>query len=525
MRIANNIMAMNTHRQYTINNDNVSKSSEKLSSGYRINRAGDDAAGLAISEKMRAQVRGLDMASKNSQDAISLVQTAEGALQEVHSMLQRMNELAVQSASGTNESFDRSAIAAEFDQLKDEIDQISSQTTFNNMNILDGSLGSSGTAVLKDADFDNKLTADTTTNSFIVGDAIKGTATDYTVKSQTGITTSDIGTFTLEMGSLSDAGVWTSNADADSTHIRVNFTSTDGATEEYTISLEDALQGNTFLSTDQTFTLDLSAAGLGTQTIVYDGAAADNTLENLATTLDGAVMTTTTGNIKESTSGTFAAAGVTDVSGAEAGSYTVSNAGADVTFTNTETGESITVTLATGDTELDLSDIGLGTWTFSAVTATPSDDGDLFGAIGSFTVEGESSTEGSGVMKIQVGALAGEQLEVSIDKMDADGLGVKSQDISTQDGASAAITATRDAINIVSDQRALLGAMQNRLEHKISNLNVSSENLSAAESRIRDVDIAAEMTNYTKYNILAQAATAMLAQANAAPQNVLSLLQ
>ena len=525
MRIANNIMAMNTHRQYTINNNNVAKSSEKLSSGYRINRAGDDAAGLAISEKMRAQVRGLDMAAKNSQDAISLVQTAEGALQEVHSMLQRMNELAVQSSTGTNESFDRSAIAAEFDQLKDEIDQISSQTTFNNMNILDGSLGSSGSAVLKDANFDNKLVADATTNSFIVGDAIKGSATDYTVTAQSGLTTSDIGTFTLEMGSQSAAGVWSSNADAASTHLRINFTSTDGATKEYTVALSDVLKGNTFLETDQSFTLDLSAAGLGTQTIMYDGAAASNTMAGLATTLDGAVMSTTTGNVKESVSGSFTAAAITNVSGAEAGSYSVSNAGADVTFTNTETGASITATLATGDTELDLSEIGLGTFTFTAVSGTPTNDAALFGNIGSFTVEGGASSEGSGVMKIQVGALAGEQLEVAIDKMDAEGLGVSTQNITTQDGASSAITATRSAINKVSDQRALLGAMQNRLEHKISNLNVSSENLSAAESRIRDVDIAAEMTTYTKNNILSQAATAMLAQANAAPQSVLSLLQ
>lgn len=525
MRIANNIMAMNTHRQYTINNSNVSKSSEKLSSGYRINRAGDDAAGLAISEKMRAQVRGLNMASKNSQDAIALVQTAEGALQEVHSMLQRMNELAVQSSTGTNESFDRSAIAAEFDQLKDEIDQISSQTTFNNMKILDGSLGSGGTAVLKDSNFDNKLVADATVNSFVEGDIIKGSATNYTVKSQSGITTSDIGTFTLEAGSVSEAGVWASNADADTTHIRVNFLSTDGATKEYTIALSDALQGNSFLETDQTFTLDLSAAGLGTQTIVYDGTDTSNTMANLATALDGAVMTTTTGNVKESTAGTFAAAGITNVAGAEAGSYSVSNAGADVTFTNTETGASITATLATGDTELDLSAIGLGTFTFGAISATPTNDGDNFGAIGNFTVEGGASSESSGVMKIQVGALAGEQLEVAINKMDAEGLGVKTQNITTQEGAGAAITATRSAINAVSDQRALLGAVQNRLEHKISNLNVSSENLSAAESRIRDVDIAQEMTNYTKNNILSQAATAMLAQANAAPQNVLSLLK
>ena len=142
MRIQNNITAMNTHRMYTINNNAVSKSAEKLSSGYRINRAGDDAAGLAISEKMRSQIRGLNMASKNSQDAVSLIQTAEGALQEVHSMLQRMNELANQAATGTNEEFDRQQIDAEFNQLKEEIDQIAETTSFNNMKLLDGSLAS-----------------------------------------------------------------------------------------------------------------------------------------------------------------------------------------------------------------------------------------------------------------------------------------------------------------------------------------------------------------------------------------------
>lgn len=270
MRIANNIMALNTHKSYTQNNDKVAKAAEKLSSGYKVNRAGDDAAGLAISEKMRAQIRGLSMAKKNSQDAVSLVQTAEGALQEVHSMLQRMNELAVQSATGTNDdSIDRNALNLEFSQLKDEIDQVAGTTTFNNINLMNS----------------------------------------------------------------------------------------------------------------------------------------------------------------------------------------------PTTFT------------------------------------------------------------------IQVGAEASQSLDITMSQMTTAGLSVNGNDISSATNAGSAITATRAAINTVSTQRATLGAMQNRLEYKINNLANTIENLTSAESRIRDIDIASEMTNFTKNNILSQAATAMLAQGNAQPQNVLSLLR
>jgi flagellin len=415
MRIANNIMAMNTYRQYTVNNDNVAKSAEKLSSGYRINRAGDDAAGLAISEKMRAQVRGLDMAAKNSQDAISLVQTAEGALQEVHSMLQRMNELAVQSSTGTNETFDRSAIAAEFDQLKDEINQISTETTFNNMHILDGTLGAPAVTVAPASTFATGLSITST------GGAV------YSIYENKGMSVSAAGTFTFTTGVTDAAGVFT--AGGAETALQIAFTdATTGNVTNTVVQFSDVLKG---AGTDGTsFTLNLSAAGLGT----YSIAAADGT-------------------------GT---AGAADFS-----------------------------------PELDGLEI--------VTTATP-------------------STTGS-AMKIQVGALEGEQLDLAISKMDTQGLGIDLSSIATQADAGTAVTATRAAINTVSDQRALLGAMQNRLEHKINNLNISSENLSAAESRIRDVDIAKEMTNYTKNNILSQAATAMLAQANAAPQNVLSLLK
>ena len=274
MRINNNLMAMNTHRQYAVNNGSVSKATERLSSGLKINRAGDDAAGLAISEKMRAQIRGLNMASKNSEDAISLVQTAEGALTETHAILQRMNELAVQAASDTNDDeaaagVDRAALQAEFAALIEEIDDIAELTTFNKKNLLDG-----------------------------------------------------------------------------------NFA---------------------------------------------------------------------------------------------------------------------------GD--------------------------------------------------IQTGANEGETLAITIGDMSSEGLAVDTLNIGTKAGASEAITAVQTAVNTVSTQRASLGAIQNRLEHKINNLNTSAENLQAAESRIRDIDMAKEMTNFTTQNILVQAATAMLAQANAAPQNVLSLLK
>ncbi len=274
MRINNNLMSMNTYRQYSVNTTNAAASTEKLSSGFRINRAGDDAAGLAISEKMRAQIRGLNMASKNSQDAISLVQTAEGALNETHSILQRMRELAVQASSDTNQDtaagVDREALDAEFQQLKLEIDDIATKTAFNGKTLLNG--------------------------------------------------------------------------------------------------------------------------------------------------------------------------------------------------------------------------------TFSGI--------------------------------IQTGADAGQTLTISITDMQAAGLGLTAAaDLSAQGSASTTITTVNTAINTVSTARSGLGAIQNRLQHKINNLDTSSENLSAAESRIRDLDMAKEMTNYTKNNILVQAATAMLAQANSAPQGVLQLLQ
>ena len=364
MRINNNLMAMNTHRQYAMNNNSVSKATERLSSGLKINRAGDDAAGLAISEKMRAQIRGLNMASKNSNDAISLVQTAEGALTETHSILQRMNELAVQSASDTNgDGVDRNALQAEFAALRDEIDDIANKTTFNNKLLLDGSFGS--------------------------------------------------------------------------------MVDTDPANSDL-----------------------------------------------------------------------FSVVGVASITGSGvADTYTFADDGTDLVVTNSA-GDSVTIaggSPSAGET-VNIAQFGI-TVQLSAGFVDGSLDGDV-------VITGGSAS-------IQTGANAGETLTLSIGSMRAADLdaNLSTASIASQTGASAAITSVQNAINNVSTQRANLGAIQNRLEHKINNLNTSAENLQAAESRIRDIDMAKEMTNFTTQNILVQAATAMLAQANAAPQNVLSLLK
>ncbi len=386
MRIANNAMANNTHRQYSINNASVASSTEKLSSGYRINRAGDDAAGLAISEKMRAQIKGLNMASKNSQDAISLVQTAEGALTETHSILQRMRELAVQAASDTNdETVDRAALNEEFQALVEEIDDIADQTKFNGKKILDGSLGA-------------KIATIDASSDIVAGSE--------------GVTAIDISGFS-----------------------------------------------------------DKSTSGLTTYTVTLNTTAHTATIAAAGTGVTAAGGTTT-----------YASAAVA--------------AGEDLT--------------------LDFSSYGFGKITLK--TGGSFSEAGFNGYQLQFTADGAGAT-------IQTGADEGEFLTISIGDMASGALELTSSDISTRDSASSAISTVNSAINTVSTQRAKLGAYQNRLQHKINNLDTSAENLQAAESRIRDLDMAKEMTSYTKNNILVQASTAMLAQANAAPQGVLQLLQ
>ncbi|MYL20948.1 flagellin [Halobacillus litoralis] len=346
MRINHNIAALNTYRQLGSANNAQQSSMEKLSSGLRINKAGDDAAGLAISEKMRGQIRGLDQANRNAQDGISLIQTSEGALNETHSILQRMRELAVQSSNDTNTNGDRAEIQKEVNQLSEEITRIGNSTEFNTQNLIDGSFS---------------------------------------------------GKFQI------------------------------GANEGQAIQLDIS---------------DMRGAALG--------------VEEIKGTIGGAADTVVTD----------------DDHTLKTGSYTITDNG----------------------TALDLKDSD------GNVIATDTGSG-VFQDTGGKTVI-EIASAGAG-----------------------DSFSVGGIDVSDQTSATSAITQLDSAIETVSAERSKLGAVQNRLDHTINNLGTSSENLTASESRIRDVDMASEMMKQTKNSILAQASQAMLAQANQQPQGVLQLLR
>jgi flagellin len=446
MRINNNLMAMNTHRQLGINSSNGSKSIEKLSSGFRINRAGDDAAGLAISEKMRGQIRGLNQASRNSQDAISLVQTAEGALNETQAILQRMRELAVQSASDTNVNADRTAMKNEIDELIPEIDRIGDTTEFNTRKLLNGSAALSATA-----------TTGSITNAQGTGDTQVGSSFSATVTLATNST--------AVLTATADLAATTSNLTAASS-LTVKGTT-------FSFSTTDTVQD--VLDT-------INNAGL-----------------NVTASLNAGVSLQVADNVAGS-------AGDVDVSGGT-GSFgaQATTAGNDATLANPPAGvlystEGNTINVLSGTAK------GLS---FDAAAA-----GDTVVSVTS-----------NGTLTMQIGANEGQSLNIGLNDMRSSALGISGISISTASSASSAITTINNAITSVSDERAKLGAVQNRLEHTIKNLDTSSENLQASESRIRDVDMAKEMMNFTKNNILQQAAQAMLAQANQAPQGVLQLLR
>ena len=388
MIINHNLMAMNTHRQLGINNTAGSKSLEKLSSGFRINRAGDDAAGLAISEKMRGQIRGLNQASRNAQDGISLIQTAEGALNETHSILQRMRELAVQSATDTNTDADRAKIQSEIDQLATEITRISNTTEFNTRNLLAGGLET----------------------TFHIG-ANQGQNVKLDIAA-------------MDAFSLGVAG--------NAVELALNTGGSGGVT---------GVEGTVAATADGTITIAVTSASGG----LFDVAISDGT-------------------------------------GSGANSSTIEDVAADATSViGTGYFAGLTVSFDT---------IASGTSTV-AVTVTAAS---------------AAVTDTGGTLTTPAVAVAG-------------------VDVSTQAAADAAITTINNALEKVSAERSKLGAAQNRLEHTIANLDTSAENLQASESRIRDVDMAKEMMEFTKNSILQQAATAMLAQANQQPQTVLQLLR
>ena len=410
MVVQHNLSAMNANRMLNVTTSAQSKSTEKLSSGYKINRAADDAAGLSISEKMRKQIKGLTQASSNAQDGVSAVQTAEGALTEVHSMLQRMNELAVQSSNGTNSQTDRKAIQDEIDQLTSEIDRVSETTKFNE------------TYLLK-------------------GDATK-TDTAYFMESKYNVT----------------GGIFAEGSDTEIT------TAAD---------LEKAIKD-----------------GKKLYTAPYNKANNPQTADKIAVKgKDYAYVT----KLYDKNGKEVSAQNIQDsknADGTAADNYYTSNAG------------------------------------LAGKNATPPTNMEIEkDAAKNFTKGYE--VNGSISFNLHVGADSADdnKIAVKIESMSAKGIGVYGLKVDTEDDATAAIDRIAEAVQKVSSQRSTLGAAQNRLEHTIANLDNVVENTTSAESRIRDTDMAQEMVNYSKNNILAQAGQSMLAQANQSNQGVLSLLQ
>ena len=393
MVVQHNLQAMNANRMLNVTTNAQSKSTEKLSSGYRINRAADDAAGLSISEKMRKQIRGLSQASTNAEDGISAVQTAEGALTEVHSMLQRMNELATQSANGTNSDSDRQAIQDEIDQLTKEIDRVSETTKFNETYLLKGN-GTTATKILN----------------------------------------------------AHDAGLVGVSFDVDA----------DNPTTQKKITLDATWDaGNT------------KTIGGKEYSIVEDDSADDKDKNDVA-------------DIKK----------LSNITNAQAKKLAY---------------EEIKIASSVGADD--------------ATAASVTDAGVL--------TLGKVETTEALSFNLHVGSDADmtNKINVNIDSMSAAGLGIKNLKVNSESDATYAIDAIADAITTVSSQRSALGAVQNRLEHTINNLDNVVENTTSAESRIRDTDMAEEMVTYSKNNILAQAGQSMLAQANSSNQGVLTLLQ
>ncbi len=472
MVVQHNLRAMNSNRMLGITQGTLSKSAEKLSSGYKVNRAADDAAGLAISEKMRKQIRGLSQASLNAEDGISAVQTAEGALTEVHDMLQRMNELSVKASNGTNALSDRQTIQDEVDQLLTEIDRVAETTKFNEMYLLKGDADTvTRKAAAKDAGLVGTLregatSATFTINKLSLGDKVSIGDQEYTI------------------------GGTTANVTASFQTLKANF------------------KGGELVTLD------------GVQYTIAAGSTVENEDKNIlaadkieAKIKDGSSFTyngvTHTAMVKaDGTSG--------DVNGRDATNATI------LTIDQAEKMILQELTLANN----------IGTDSDAPATVTKAERADATDPnkkyVDYIIEKGDISVKEDLNFSLHVGADAdmNNKIGVKIQALDTSGLGIRGLNVKDSSGAAAtyAIDAIANAVSTVSAQRSLLGAVQNRLEHTINNLDNVVENTTAAESQIRDTDMATEMVKYSNANILSQAGQSMLAQSNQANQGVLSLL-
>ena len=583
MRIQHNIMAMNAYRNYSNNVSAMQKNLEKLSSGYKINRAGDDAAGLAISEKMRAQITGLETAQKNAKDGISLVQTAEGALTEVHDMLNRMVELATQSANGTydNET-DRYQLQKEMDQLRAEINRIADSSNFNGIKLLDGSmedkiavsaeqnLATADLTVVKDGKPSDKEQlgvfklnlSQANFTSTTTGQHISISLGGKALTLATGATTLAVGNgVNISGAEVADAiysnlddGEWTDNSGNVYTvendgNGELTFTQKVGKdlavdALEFTVTPSNTYENNAGTVTDG---VKYNQGGVQAVTVTQNGVAAGDRLYaqakfDLTADLvkDGGTLT-----IGDSTY-VFAVganskfkdqANVVDLTDLEADSGSLLTEAAQRLSAVAESNSNFfvetdaktaTVFLTEKEGGVDYSKNDLrgpdGVATYDEDGKTADSAPNWKGLIKYGTIDTDKTTKG---LTFQIGDTADSynQLKVEIKDCHTASLGLDNISISDQESAAAAIDAIKKAINTVSDVRGTLGATQNRLDHTINNLSVMTENIQDAESTIRDTDVADEMMAYTKNNILIQSAQAMLAQANQVPQGVLQLLQ
>ncbi|HOV25209.1 MAG TPA: flagellin [Pseudobacteroides sp.] len=600
MRINHNIASLNTYRQLTMNNTNSTKSLEKLSSGYRINRAGDDAAGLAISEKMRGQIRGLDQASRNSQDAISLIQTAEGALNETHSILQRMRELAVQAANDTNTEDDRGEIQKEINQLTSEINRIGNTTEFNTMKLLNGDRAIVTTQAASTEEITKVIDEGTGGNITLtrsLGITISGSEEAWQKAIANGI---EIGTdpsaneaIDWKDIDLNEAATVTldkaANGDLKITIVATGSTTPNEYNYETTITA-DAMKA---AAVNGVYSAQFHGVSFDLDVAEFEKAGASN----LELDFQAAFAATDT-----DVTGTFALKNDYDSGAAQFNTFTIDGTNAalaGVAYLEIEldngNNQIIIKGYAANKTDVLLNDVitpdtlpGTAGDKFAYeengisfefelvaqpdgtdITAFKTNLIDISGLAASLkdettTVPGAITVVSDKSLIMQIGANTGQSMAIDISDMRSKALGISSDtagatktvkdsmgldatakytaianvtkgtdneaieyalDVSTSANASAAIKVLDESIAAVSSERSKLGAIQNRLEHTINNLGTSSENLTAAESRIRDVDMAKEMMEFTKNNILTQAAQAMLAQANQQPQGVLQLLR
>ena len=633
MVVQHNMQAANANRMLNVTTSAQSKSTEKLSSGYKINRAADDAAGLTISEKMRKQIRGLDRASTNAEDGVSAVQTAEGALTEVHSMLQRMNELATQSANGTNSTTDRQAIQDEIDQLTTEIDRVSETTKFNETYLLKGDTDGATSAKnvnAHDAGLAGKLVANGDgTSTFKLdkaladGDNVTIAGKKYTIGSTTASTDGFEKLDTLGAKKVS-VGDSVTDANGNKKTLVDKFSNTGTAANIYEAGDKIKIDGKEYTiatTTDLSKTTGAELSSADAQQMVSEALAngKEASFTSKATakgiyaanaTMDVKIVSALDTN-EVSSLGIATTAKVSDLKGtALAAGDVVSLSGKAITATaeapaNMSTvkdivkslqendaiqigGKTITisdktsladdkytvndalsllndkdtvnfdnVTSAEGKAALTVSGLKAST-AYTAVDTKVAASGDnVISAKDAYSMMAEELQKASSIgadvaaevksdnsgnftirqgtvdvkealsFNLHVGADADStnKITVDIDSMSSAGLGIKGIKADTEQDATYAIDAIADAISQVSSQRSALGAIQNRLEHTINNLDNVVENTTTAESRIRDTDMAEEMVNYSKNNILAQAGQSMLAQANQSNQGVLSLLQ